>query len=77
MSFSQSSLETWISEHLHQFLGFSDQATAQFIEALAKNASHTRKLYSELVEYGFPEGKNLEIFTSSLFHRTNPGEKER
>jgi len=65
-------IESWISEHLYQFLGFSDQATAQFIEALARKASNPTVLYRELTQYGLPPGKQVENFASSLFHRVRP-----
>ncbi|EME29213.1 Probable pre-mRNA-splicing factor ATP-dependent RNA helicase mog-4 [Galdieria sulphuraria] len=69
---SSQSIESWISEHLYQLIGFSDQATAQFIEALARKASNPTILYREVTQYGFPQGKEVENFATSLFNRVNP-----
>lgn len=71
-------LEIWVGDNLHDLLGFSDRATAQFVVDLAKRQTSVSSLRTKLVDVGqFPPGDNLEQFASELFNRVGTPDANR
>lgn len=70
-------LTTWVSDKLHDVLGFSDKNTAEYLIGLARNSTSPESLVQRVSE-GFDVDKKMASFTAELWsklpHKTQPVE---
>ena len=61
-----SKVKTWVSDNLHDVLGYSDAGIADFAVALAGKASSASDLARQLVAIDFPDGAKTAQFAAQL-----------
>ena len=70
-------LTTWVSDKLHDVLGFSDKHTVEYLIELAKNATSPDSLVQRVSE-GFSGDDKMASFASELWgklpHKSQPAE---
>ena len=70
-------LTTWVSDKLHDVLGFSDKHTVEYLIELAKNATNPDSLVQRVSE-GFSGDDKMASFASELWgklpHKSQPAE---
>ncbi|KAI5070716.1 hypothetical protein GOP47_0015059 [Adiantum capillus-veneris] len=62
-------LRHWISDNLHDLLGFSDTNLEHYLSGLAKRASSAQELASALVKLDIPSSSKTLRFAEELFGR--------
>ncbi|CAM9520621.1 unnamed protein product, partial [Phaeothamnion confervicola] len=63
----EKALSRWVSDRLHDVLGFSESNTVDFVVALAKKASSVDGLVKQLCNVEFPEAAATNTFASELY----------
>ena len=61
-------LKSWVSDRLHDVLGFSDKYAAEFLLSLAKNATSHESLVDKISE-GFSVDKKMSAFAAELWDK--------
>ena len=65
------SAREWVSDKLHDILGFSDAVTADYVVAVAKRSKSSAMLQKTLVaEMELPSGTKINDFAEQLFQKT-------
>ncbi|PFX22231.1 putative pre-mRNA-splicing factor ATP-dependent RNA helicase DHX16 [Stylophora pistillata] len=65
---------TWVSDKLHDVLGFSDKYTVEFLIGLAKNSSSVESLVQKVSEVDNKMASLAQELWSKLPHKTQPVE---
>ena len=65
---------TWVSDKLHDVLGFSDKYTVEFLIGLAKNSSSVESLVQKVSEIDNKMASLAQELWSKLPHKTQPVE---
>uniref|UniRef100_A0A7S0I880 RNA helicase n=1 Tax=Micromonas pusilla TaxID=38833 RepID=A0A7S0I880_MICPS len=62
-------LKSWVSDKLHDILGFAEGALASYVIALGKKASDAGSLASQLASQGLPDDGTTRSFAAELMSR--------
>lgn len=68
IAFKMANLSNWVSDQLHDVLGFSDKNTTEFLISLAKNASDSQALVRKISE-GFDVNERVIDFAANLWSK--------
>eukprot|EP01099_Mayorella_cantabrigiensis_P002926 TRINITY_DN2315_c1_g1_i1.p1 TRINITY_DN2315_c1_g1~~TRINITY_DN2315_c1_g1_i1.p1 ORF type:complete len:1050 (-),score=283.26 TRINITY_DN2315_c1_g1_i1:113-3175(-) len=64
-----SSDQSWLSDQIHEFLGFNHKSVSDFILAKSKSARSASDLKVSLIEAGLEDKPSLDIFAGELLKR--------
>lgn len=64
-----SSINTWVSDQLHDLLGFSDPSVVNYVVAIAKKHSDTKSLLEALERCEIPNNSSTSAFAEQLLVR--------
>jgi len=66
---AEKDLEVWVRDRLHDLVDFSDRTLAQYILAMAKKATTTNALMSQLENSGIPTTPASQAFAQELIKK--------